>query len=1179
MYQMQFSCDNTTWSTGEAYTTTRAFNLTNNTGSGCTSSIGTKSIYVKYSDLAGNLSTATTSSIFYTNATTTLTTGTDPATVTIVPGGLATMVDAFTFQTSTGVDIVPSVVVAMDNASSTSLLEITNDTGTLVYGSVANPTGATITVTLSTNTLTASTTLMQYKIRITPKGVTSLPAGDLGVLYPITAKINSWTSTNNKTGTDTGSTTVTINNLAPTVQGDVANVWTSRASAADNDWNAISYGNGLFVAVSGNGTGNRVMTSNDGITWTSRTSAADLAWRGVAYGNNTFVAVAPSLFGQGVMTSPDGINWTSALASTDNSWSSITFGNGIFVAVANSGTGNRVMTSPDGLTWTTRASAEDNDWTSVTFGNNTFVAVSSSGTGNRVMTSSDGITWTLRTTPADNAWASVTYGNNTFVAVASSGTGNRVMTSSDGINWTSRSSAADNSWTSVASTNGIFVAVANSGAGNRIMASQDNGATWSLRTSPSDNSWKAVTYGNNSFVAVANYFVPNLVMTSSKEAPILAPGNAVAVVSYITSADTSVTGLLILRSTSAITDIPANGTAYSLGNTIGASTVACIDTTITPSTADSCTVTGLTNGVVYYYKIFAKNALNSYSSGIVPIGSLATSNNPSTIDQSAYQIFASSTSYTPGTSLAAQNTLATLTNYGDAFRIRTLFQIASTTLGVSGKTMKLQYAIKSGTCDTAFSGEVYRDITTISPISFYDVPALTSGSILGAQVDVTHNADTIVNQSFVDTPNVFTNAQSSLSVGQDAKFDFSLYDNGATSNTSYCIRAVGADGIPLTTYSSIPEIKTAYQRVELDSYRFRNDDGNESSASYSQLENTPIASSFIAGDKVRLRIAISNQAASVSRKAYQLEYAQGACTSWTPVPRLVDTTNQAWRIEPSRTVADNTLTTHSTYISAPNGKTFTQGRLQAFNSASYPVTLGSNEYTELEYSLRSTGSITPYIPYCFRVTNVGDFSDFTYLITPQITVIPATYRHQSGGGGGGGIQAASASAVEAPSAIATTTATTGGAASSSEATSSVEQVAPPAAQQSTTTPTRRRGGGGNVGLLPNTNTFAVTQPQGLVLGDEATAMCVDMQSRMLFGSNDTMTRGEVSQLQYFLKIQGYFNGAITGNYYSVTTNAVKAFQKDNGLIVTGIVGKVTRGKMKEIGCGKYAARLKDFLTF
>ena len=79
--------------------------------------------------------------------------------------------------------------------------------------------------------------------------------------------------------------------------------FTIRTSAADNNWYGITYGNGLFVAVSTSGTGNRVMTSLDGIEWESRTSAADNGWLSVCYGNGLFVAVAGSGTVNSVMTS------------------------------------------------------------------------------------------------------------------------------------------------------------------------------------------------------------------------------------------------------------------------------------------------------------------------------------------------------------------------------------------------------------------------------------------------------------------------------------------------------------------------------------------------------------------------------------------------------------------------------------------------------------------------------------------------------------------------------------------------------------------------------------------------------------------------------------------------------------------------------------------------------------
>ncbi|MFV0552903.1 MAG: beta strand repeat-containing protein, partial [Anaerorhabdus sp.] len=108
-------------------------------------------------------------------------------------------------------------------------------------------------------------------------------------------------------------------------------------------WYSVTYANGLFVAVSYDGT-NQVMTSPDGINWTARTAAAASTWRSITYGNGLFVAVATGGTNR-VMTSPDGITWTARTAAEANQWYSVVYGNGLFIAVTNTGT-NRVMTSP-----------------------------------------------------------------------------------------------------------------------------------------------------------------------------------------------------------------------------------------------------------------------------------------------------------------------------------------------------------------------------------------------------------------------------------------------------------------------------------------------------------------------------------------------------------------------------------------------------------------------------------------------------------------------------------------------------------------------------------------------------------------------------------------------------------------------------------------------------------------
>lgn len=267
-------------------------------------------------------------------------------------------------------------------------------------------------------------------------------------------------------------------------------------SAAANGWQSVAYGNGLFVAVSNTGVGNRVMTSPNGKDWTIRTSPADNNWTTVTFGNGLFVAVSASGTGNRVMTSPDGITWTLRTSAADLIWGGLTYANGLFVATASSGSGQRVMTSPDGIIWTLRTTPADNNWLAVTFSNNLFVAVATTGAGNRVMTSPDGLNWTIRVSAEDNNWQGVTYGNGLFVAVANSGT-NRVMTSPDGISWTARACPAE-TWFDVVFGNGKFIAVGL----NKVMSSFD-GIKWELGVSAANETWVAITHGSDRFVAVS----------------------------------------------------------------------------------------------------------------------------------------------------------------------------------------------------------------------------------------------------------------------------------------------------------------------------------------------------------------------------------------------------------------------------------------------------------------------------------------------------------------------------------------------------------------------------------------------------------------------------------------------------------------------------------------------------
>jgi len=150
--------------------------------------------------------------------TTTLGDGTDPAAApSLCPDGPATMLDAFSFVTDGNSDQVNDVTVDLTNGTSESLslIEITSQSGATVYGSVAAPVPDPVTIPLTTNPLTATASLTEYRVRITPKLHADMPAPQ-GLQYTIQGTVTAFTpATNSTAGSDAGSDTVTIDNRSP----------------------------------------------------------------------------------------------------------------------------------------------------------------------------------------------------------------------------------------------------------------------------------------------------------------------------------------------------------------------------------------------------------------------------------------------------------------------------------------------------------------------------------------------------------------------------------------------------------------------------------------------------------------------------------------------------------------------------------------------------------------------------------------------------------------------------------------------------------------------------------------------------------------------------------------------------------------------------------------------------
>ena len=365
--------------------------------------------------------------------------------------------------------------------------------------------------------------------------------------------------------------------------------WSSRSAAAAEQWYSVAYGNGIFVAVAGNGGSgaHRVMTSTDGVSWTGRTAAEQNRWASVTYGNGLFVAVAQSGTNR-VMTSPDGVTWTARSAAAASNWQSITFGNGLFVAVSTWGT---VMTSSDGASWTSRTAAANKQWYSVAYGNGRFVVISAS---DAVMTSTDGVNWSSETAAAASGLRSVTYGNGLFVATGGGGMpweapAPYVVTSPDGATWTSRTAPSQSAWSSVTFGNGLFVAVSTWG---QVMTSPD-GMTWTAGTAAASNTWYGLAYGNGVFVALA-YSGTDRVMTSTLASLATAPAAPTSLVA--TAGDGSA---LIAFTAGADGGAAITKYQYKVGSGAWTDVV---------GTTSPFTITGLTNYQISRIRLRAVNA-------------------------------------------------------------------------------------------------------------------------------------------------------------------------------------------------------------------------------------------------------------------------------------------------------------------------------------------------------------------------------------------------------------------------------------------------------------------------------------------------------------------------------------------------------------------------------------------
>ncbi len=374
---------------------------------------------------------------------------------------------------------------------------------------------------------------------------------------------------------------------------------------------------------------------------------------------------------------------------------------------------------------------------------------------------------------------------------------------------------------------------------------------------------------------------------------------------------------VILRNTSLITDVPTEGILPSAGGFVGTSYVPVVS-----NGGTSFTDTGLTNGVPYYYKLFAYDTNGNYSTtGVVPTGSPAT---PATVPTVTTQ--------------------------------------SASTVGQTSATLNGNITATGGANAT--------------------VRGFAWGT--GATLSGGDTATTTENGSF--STGAFTN--SSLTLVCNTTYYSRAY---ATNSAGTSFGAISASFTTTACSGALSQLH----------FRWRNDFGTESSSGYAAAEDTAITSGVETGDRIRLRFLINDTSGSANSYNYRLETASSSCTTWMQVASS-NTNNPHWIIDTSSQVADGEVTTDSSGLSNPAGS-FVSGYVMTQDSQTPALSLTSGQFTELEYSIRSTLNISTNTVYCFRLTNAGVTTGFTFSAQPQITIPTfAALRRQSGGAGNAG---------------------------------------------------------------------------------------------------------------------------------------------------------------------------------
>lgn len=257
----------------------------------------------------------------------------------------------------------------------------------------------------------------------------------------------------------------------------------SNMIVGSNNWYAITYGNGRYVAVGSNG---GIAYSEDGINWKTAV-AGSYTWKNVIYGDGKFVAAGSTGH---TAYSEDGINWaTRRPGDSTKTITCIAYGNGKYVASYLYDIYSYILISTDGMSFSNMVNSlipSGQYLESMIYESGKFRAMARYGT---IFESTDGEVWEQISVGASFIFSypgtSIAYYKEKYVMVG----GNGQIIAPNNVGEYQKISVGSEDWNRVLCINGRFVAI---GEGGYYTVSED-GINWTTPEQLKDESGKVVT--------------------------------------------------------------------------------------------------------------------------------------------------------------------------------------------------------------------------------------------------------------------------------------------------------------------------------------------------------------------------------------------------------------------------------------------------------------------------------------------------------------------------------------------------------------------------------------------------------------------------------------------------------------------------------------------------------------